>query len=42
MDKVIVLTGSGGTLASEMARHFAGKGAKVALLDLRKENVEKV
>ncbi len=40
--KVAVLTGAGGTLASEMARHLAGTGVHVALLDLRKENVTSV
>ncbi|MBD3375464.1 SDR family oxidoreductase [candidate division KSB1 bacterium] len=40
--KVAVLTGAGGTLASEMARHLAGKGVHVALMDLRKENVTSV
>jgi hypothetical protein len=40
--KVAVLTGAGGTLASEMARHLAGKGVYVALMDLRKENVTSV
>jgi NADP-dependent 3-hydroxy acid dehydrogenase YdfG len=39
---VAVLTGAGGTLASEMACHLAGKGVYVALMDLRKENVTKV
>ena len=39
---VAVLTGAGGTLASEMARHLAGTGVHVALLDLRKENVTSV
>ncbi len=41
-DRVAVLTGAGGTLASEMARNLAGQGVKVALLDLRKDHVHNV
>ncbi|MTI60415.1 MAG: SDR family oxidoreductase [Firmicutes bacterium] len=41
-DKVIVITGAGGVLCSEMARQFAARGAKVALLDIIEENVAKV
>ena len=32
INKVVVVTGAGGTLCSEMARNMAAKGAKVALL----------
>lgn len=41
-DKVAVVTGAGGVLCSAMARALAGQGAKVALLDLRKAEVERV
>ena len=34
MDKVIVITGAGGVLCSGFAEFLAGKGAKVALLDI--------
>ena len=40
--KVAVVTGGGGILCSEMARALAGAGAKVAILDLRGENAERV
>lgn len=36
-DKVAVVTGGGGVLCSEFARALAACGAKVAILDLRKE-----
>lgn len=36
-DKVVVITGAGGIICSEMANHLASKGAKVALLDLNKQ-----
>lgn len=36
-DKVVVVTGAGGVICSEMAKFLAGKGAKVALLDLNQE-----
>ena len=39
--KVAVLTGGGGILAGEMAKGFSESGAKVVLLDINLENVEK-
>jgi len=39
--QVVVITGAGGILCSEMARALAGLGAKVAILDLRLEAAEK-
>jgi len=41
-DKVIVITGGGGVLCSAMAAALAERGAKIAVLDLRVENAEKV
>ena len=41
-EKVAVVTGGGGILCGEMARLFASHGAKVALLDLKKEAADKV
>lgn len=40
--KVAVVTGGGGLLSSVIAKNLAEKGAKIALLDLRRENAEKV
>ena len=40
--KVVVITGAGGVLCSEMARAFAQAGAKVAALDLNEEAVKKL
>lgn len=40
-NKVIVLTGGAGVLAGEMAKGFLKTNAKVILLDLNKENLEK-
>ena len=40
--KVAVVTGGGGILCSTMAKALAECGAKVAILDLRLENAEKV
>ena len=40
--KVAVVTGGGGILCSGMAKAFAECGAKVAILDLRKEAADKV
>lgn len=39
--KVAVVTGGGGVLCSMFAKALAENGAKVALLDLRKENADK-
>ena len=41
-DKVAVVTGAGGVLMSEFARALAACGAKVALLDINAEAVEKI
>jgi NAD(P)-dependent dehydrogenase (short-subunit alcohol dehydrogenase family) len=41
-DKVIVITGGGGVLCSEMARALAAAGAKIAALDLSQEHAQKV
>jgi NAD(P)-dependent dehydrogenase (short-subunit alcohol dehydrogenase family) len=41
-DKVAVVTGGGGVLCGVMARALAQCGAKVAVLDLREENAQKV
>ena len=38
--KVIVVTGAGGVLCSEFARHYAELGAKVALINRSKEKIE--
>ena len=38
--KVAVITGGGGVLGGSIARSFVKAGAKVALLDIRKENVD--
>jgi NAD(P)-dependent dehydrogenase (short-subunit alcohol dehydrogenase family) len=40
--KVVVITGGGGVLCSTMAMALAEKGARVAVLDLRAENAERV
>lgn len=40
--KVAVVTGGGGLLSSVIAKNLAEKGAKIVLLDLRRENAEKV
>lgn len=42
MEKVIVITGAGGALCSGFAKFLAAKGAKVALLDINEEAVQKV
>ena len=42
MEKVIVITGAGGVLCSGFAEFLAGKGNKVALLDLNEEAAQKV
>lgn len=36
-NKVVVITGAGGIICSEMAKFLATKGAKIALLDLNQE-----
>mgnify|MGYP002509191107 CR=1 FL=1 len=36
-DKVVVITGAGGVICSELAKAFAAAGARVALLDLTRE-----
>ena len=41
-DKVAVITGAGGVLGGSLAKHFAGQGAKVAALDIRKEQLDMV
>ena len=41
-NKVAVVTGGGGVLCSNFAKALAACGAKVAVLDLRKENADKV
>ena len=40
--KVAVVTGGGGLLSSVLAKDLAQKGAKIALLDLRRENAQNV
>ena len=40
-DKVVVITGAGGVICSELAKAFAAAGARVALLDLTKEKAER-
>ncbi len=40
--KVIVVTGAGGVLCSEFARHYAALGAKVALLNRSAEKIEAI
>ncbi|MFA5424884.1 MAG: SDR family oxidoreductase [Phycisphaerae bacterium] len=41
-DHVIVITGGGGVLCSEMAKSLAAEGAKIAVLDLFHENAQKI
>jgi len=41
-DKVAVITGGGGVICGAFAEAVAQTGAKVAILDLRKENADKV
>jgi NAD(P)-dependent dehydrogenase (short-subunit alcohol dehydrogenase family) len=41
-DRVIVITGGGGVLCSEMAKSLAAEGAKIAVLDLFEEHAQKV
>ena len=40
--KVAVITGGGGVLCGAMAKGLAARGAKVAILDLRKEAAENI
>lgn len=42
LNKVAVITGGGGVLCSTMATALAERGAKIAVLDLRVENAQKV
>ena len=39
-DKVAVITGAGGVLGGSIARSFVGAGAKVAAVDIRRENLD--
>lgn len=41
-DKVVVITGAGGILCSEIAKEYAKYGAKIAVLDLNLEAAQKV
>jgi NAD(P)-dependent dehydrogenase (short-subunit alcohol dehydrogenase family) len=41
-DKVAVITGGAGVLCSSMCREFARQGAKVAVLDLRSDDAQRV
>lgn len=41
-NKVVVVTGGGGILCGEMAKSLAQQNAKVAVLDLKQENADKV
>ncbi len=41
-DKVAVITGAGGVLGGSLAKHFISQGAKVAALDIRKEQLDVV
>lgn len=38
--KVAVITGAGGVLGGSIARHFAAQGARVAVLDIRREQLD--
>ena len=38
--KVAVITGAGGVLGGSMSRHFVSQGAKVAVLDIRQEQLD--
>ena len=40
--KVVLVTGAGSGLGAATARHFAGKGARVAVLDLNRDAAESV
>lgn len=41
-DKVIVITGAGGVICSELAKFLASKGSKIALLDINYEKLKEV
>jgi NAD(P)-dependent dehydrogenase (short-subunit alcohol dehydrogenase family) len=41
-NKVVVITGGGGVLCSTMAHALASQGAKIAVLDLKLENAQKI
>ena len=41
-EKVIVITGGGGILCSSIADVLGAQGAKIAILDLKKENAQKI
>ena len=41
-NKVVVVTGAGGTLCSEISRHLATLGAKVVLVGRTEEKLVKV
>ena len=38
--KVAVITGAGGVLGGSMSRHFVSQGTKVAVLDIRQEQLD--
>ncbi len=42
LNKVVVITGGGGVLCSTMAMALSERGAKIAVLDLKTENAERV
>lgn len=39
--KVAIITGAGGVLGGSIATHFVGQGAKVVIVDIREEQLEK-
>ena len=39
-NKVAVITGAGGVLGGSLAKHFISQGAKVAALDIRREQLD--
>ena len=40
-NRVVVITGAGGHICGSVAEAFAKAGAKLALLDIRKKNIDK-